>query len=74
MGAHYEQHGWASAMLHSQLLKVCQAHSFPLWLAKLQINLYRMPRVVCLEGCCSDELMAMQTVLAADAFATTFMK
>eukprot|EP00959_Pyramimonas_sp_CCMP1952_P344796 7221060-Pyramimonas_sp.AAC.1 len=86
MGALYEQHDWASAsillglwkafeqILHSQLLKACQAHNFPLWLAKLQINLYRMPRAVCLEGCCSDELEVMQTVLAGDAFATTLMK
>eukprot|EP00959_Pyramimonas_sp_CCMP1952_P205511 4297734-Pyramimonas_sp.AAC.1 len=33
-----------------------------------------MPRAVSLEGCCSDESHVIQTALAGDAFAATFMK
>eukprot|EP00959_Pyramimonas_sp_CCMP1952_P021895 460769-Pyramimonas_sp.AAC.1 len=60
--------------LHGNLQKARMQHDFPLWLAKLQISLYRLPRVISLESYCSDELVVAQTVLAGDAFATTFMK
>eukprot|EP00959_Pyramimonas_sp_CCMP1952_P343317 7191304-Pyramimonas_sp.AAC.2 len=61
-------------ILHGNLLQACTEHGFPLWLAKLQVSLYRLPRGVCLEACCSGELSVLQTVLAGDAFAAAYVK
>eukprot|EP00959_Pyramimonas_sp_CCMP1952_P387513 8121039-Pyramimonas_sp.AAC.1 len=51
---------------HQGLVQAATKYGFPLWLAKLQISLYRAPRVLHLDGCCSQELQAYQTVLAGD--------
>eukprot|EP00959_Pyramimonas_sp_CCMP1952_P217593 4550909-Pyramimonas_sp.AAC.1 len=86
MGVLHPDQDWASASILLDLWKAFEQVSpaclvqaaircgFLFWPAKLQVSLYGAPRVLHLDGCCSQELEVFQTVLAGDAFATGFVQ
>ena len=59
---------------HHWLLKAAQDTGFPLWQLKLQLDLYCAPRVLSMGCATSDVIMARQSVLPGDGFATCFLK
>eukprot|EP00959_Pyramimonas_sp_CCMP1952_P172913 3613458-Pyramimonas_sp.AAC.1 len=59
---------------HDNLLRLAQKLSFPLWLLKLQLDIYTKTRALALDGAVSDLVYVPQTVLAGGSFATAFMK
>ena len=56
---------------HQQLIESASERGFPLWLLRLSLAIYRMPRVIMIERRCSRLIVASRGITAGSTFATT---
>ena len=54
-------------------MEAAQQYGYPLWLLKLSIELYKLPRALALAGATSEALEVEQTTPAGCGFATTLL-
>ena len=59
---------------HHHLIQAAIESNFPLWILKLLISMYRMPRVLDMQGVASDVIRAEQTIVPGCHFATVMLQ
>ena len=56
---------------HQQLIDAARERGYPLWLLRLSLAIYRMPRVIMIERKCSRLILASRGITAGSTFATS---
>jgi hypothetical protein len=59
---------------HRHLVEAARRHGFPLWLLRMSLAAYRLPRTIGVDGCFSRLIVAARGITAGSCFATSELR